>query len=367
MELCSIKNWLVIVSTLVTVFLIYQEFFTFVVTKPTTSSIEVKPLETTDLPEIVVCLQPSFNSTVLKEYGYSTTDFYSRGLQNYSEFIGWNGGKVNRKASWEILEDALFVKENTKLITSAAWFSTKNPNLQHVKIELKTLAYPYGRCFSISPPNSSSVKTNTLELHINETAIINRKHDLKVFLMDKTNSLHIYPDENEYKGSLPKINLQEDPSKKSTFKTKISRSRHVLGDPRLACKDYTSNNSYDKCIKNDLLSSFQELLGCYPPLLAKDKATMCNDKFNLSSTKLTEVRHLFLGINQHDLETKCHIPCTRNKYSTKLLHRVPDPNTRLVIVFDRTLYVTCSTFSINAQTLLLTAATWTHSWEKGRK
>ena len=95
MELCSIKNWLVIVSTLVTVFLIYQEFFTFVVTKPTTSSIEVKPLETTDLPEIVVCLQPSFNSTVLKEYGYSTTDFYSRGLQNYSEFIGWNGGKGN--------------------------------------------------------------------------------------------------------------------------------------------------------------------------------------------------------------------------------------------------------------------------------
>ena len=356
MELCSIKNWLVIVSTIVTVFLIYQEFFTFVVTKPTISSIEVKPLETTDLPEIVVCLQPSFNSTVLKEYGYSTTDFYSRGLQNYSEFIGWNGGKGNRRKSWEILEDALFVKENTKLITSAAWFSTKNPNQQHVKIELKTLAYPYGRCFSISPPKSSSVKTNTLELHINET-VLNRKHDLKVFLMDKTNSLHIYPDENEYKGSLPKINLPEDSSKKSTFKTKISRSRHVLGDPNLACKDYTSNNSYDKCIKNDLLSSFQELLGCYPPLLAKDNSTMCNDKFNLSSTKLMEVSHLFLGINQHDLETKCHIPCTRNEYSTKLLHRVPDPSTRLVIVFDRTLHVTSSTFSIDAQTLLLTAVT----------
>ena len=52
----SLKNLLTVVCGSLALFLIYQEFVTLTVTKPTTTSREERELETSDLPRVVVCL-----------------------------------------------------------------------------------------------------------------------------------------------------------------------------------------------------------------------------------------------------------------------------------------------------------------------
>ena len=92
--------------------MIGQELFTFAIVKPTTTSKEEKDLEISDLPEVVVCLEPGFDTEVLKNYGYKTLGYY-RGSMDGDKFAGWNGNENHRKSSLEILEEALIVKNST--------------------------------------------------------------------------------------------------------------------------------------------------------------------------------------------------------------------------------------------------------------
>ena len=69
-EYCSFKKVFTCVCVLLTSFLIFEELFNFLVTKPTTTSTEEKELEVSDLPEVVICVKPGFDHEVLKKYGY---------------------------------------------------------------------------------------------------------------------------------------------------------------------------------------------------------------------------------------------------------------------------------------------------------
>ena len=133
----------------------------------------------------------------------------------------------------------------------------------------------------------------------------------------------------------------------------MTRSHHVQGDPLFECTEYTLNNSYNDCLQNELLGSFHQVLGCQPPLLAKDQNSMCNERFNLSRVNYKEVIKLFLQVYHQDLKSECKTPCKTNKYTTRHLHTVPQSDTTIIaIVFDRTLDLTRSSFSISGQTFL---------------
>ena len=54
-----------------TLLLIYQELVAFTITRPTSNFEEEKKLETRDIPEVVLCFEPGFDSEVLNEYGYN--------------------------------------------------------------------------------------------------------------------------------------------------------------------------------------------------------------------------------------------------------------------------------------------------------
>ena len=53
-----------------------------------------------------------------------------------------------------------------------------------------------------------------------------------------------------------------------------------------------------------------------------------------------------------DVRFDCKIPCTRNKYSTRLLHNEPISGKKLRIVFAKTVNVDRSVYSIDSQTFL---------------
>ena len=194
--------------------------------------------------------------------------------------------------------------------------------------------------------SGATVVPNRLLLRFNEN-VFNKTTMISVYFMDKTNSLKIYPDENDISGNPLRVRLAELFNHKSTYKTKISRSHHVEGDPVLKCKEYSSTHPYNDCIEDELHDEFDKLLGCQPPLLGNDLERICNERFNVSIAKRWEIGKLFDRIHFHSGKFKCRKPCTTNKYTTTLMHTAPHPTTNLVLVFDETLEVTSSTFSID--------------------
>ena len=332
------------------------------VVRPTTTSKEEQNLRITDIPDVVICLDPAINTTVLEKFGYFAASYY-RGLSDHGNFIGWNGIENETKSSNEILDEALVVKKHFANIKTFITFAKyKNEFQQFFKavIKIKSLTLPYGRCLSITPPSvegkaNMSTLTNTLYLKFNET-IFKRYKDkgisAKIYFMGRTNSFNIYPDHSGIAGDTMKLELNKEQKYITTYKTKISRSIHVPGDPLLKCSEYTPNNTYNDCTQNELLSLFNNILGCTPPLLGTDPAMTCNERFSLSKAKEMDIEKLFLPIYQHDVRFKCRTPCITDKYTTRLLHNAPHTETMILIVFDRTLSVAHSSFSINSQTFL---------------
>ena len=137
-----------------TLILIYQELVNFSITRPTSDFKEEKKLETSDIPEIVLCLEPGFNSKVLSDYGYKAATYY-RGTMGYTtSFVGWNGGENETNSSEEILEDVLAAE--SRLLNDSTLikgkFTKDHTNFVTAQSKIRTLAYPFGRCKSFIPP-----------------------------------------------------------------------------------------------------------------------------------------------------------------------------------------------------------------------
>ena len=171
-------------------------------------------------------------------------------------------------------------------------------------------------------------------------------------MMGKTNALNIYPDETTMAGDSMEIKINRRQKYSSTYKTKITRSTHVTGDPLLQCNDYTPNNTYNDCTQNELLASFHKILDGSPPFIGKNPKDTCNERFNLSLEKEKVLENFFRPLYLHDAPFKCKTPCTFDKYTTRFLNNAPNSETVIMIVFDRIVNVEHSKFSINGETFL---------------
>ena len=346
---------------LLTLLLIGQELVNFAIVKPTVTSKEEKGLEFDDIPEVVICIEPGFDIEVLKKYGYKRTLLYYRGRRPSDlKFIGWNGDK--NKSSLDILEEALVVKQkyikDAKFITRAFYIadSWKSDSLK-AEVNLRSLAWPYGRCFSISLPDlqeAENTEKNTLYLKFDESVFKSYKDiNIKMYFMERTNSLNIHPDQSSMTGDSSTVLM----NRFRTFKTKISRSKHVQGNPHLKCTEYTLERSYNNCTNEELIGQYIDILGCIPPVLGNVFSTtpkiICNQTmFNISKEKVSKVEKLWITIFNHNLKFTCETPCTTTKYTTRLLQSVPHAFSAMHVVFDKTVDITHSTFSISEQTLL---------------
>ena len=223
---------------------------------------------------------------------------------------------------------------------------------------MRTLAYPIGRCISITCPLAYN-HLNTLYVGFNKTAFHFFKitsDKVRVLFMDKVNSLRLYPNYLEMTGERIGMSISGQKSSTISYKTKVSRFKHVQGDPLLNCGVYTKDNSYNDCIQDELLEPIEKEIGCQPPLLAKDEKRMCNKRFNVSTDQNSKIRRLFKPLYYHDTSFKlCKTPCTTNVYTTKYVQTTPSPDkdlAGLVLAFDKILEVGHSTFSIDGQTFI---------------
>ena len=104
----TIRNLITSLCSLLTVFLICQILFNYIVERPTSTSMEEKVLRSPDIPETVICADPGFDSDVLEKYGY--TLMYYRGSMNGQDFVGWNGRENESNSADAILKEALLGK-----------------------------------------------------------------------------------------------------------------------------------------------------------------------------------------------------------------------------------------------------------------
>ena len=372
-NVCSLNTLFILVCTILTLLLICQELFTFTIVKPTTSSHEERELEIADLPDVVFCLDPAFDSVNLTRFGYRR-DSYFRGSQSRhdKDFVGWNEQgeenatkilreKQKEKSSQDILIKVLvFDNELLNQLVKEAYYVRHKDGLVYVKPEMKfrILAYPYGRCLVLSPPTEhiSKMKLGALYLEVqtNGLGLRERKTKVKIFFMERSSSLLLYPDEMEMTGVKPEVKFWgENNYEIITYKVKISRAHHVQGDPLYDCAPYTIDNSFNDCVQNEVLEFFDKEINCQPPLLAKEPSLMCNRKFNVSSTKAEKITDYFWRLYVHNMKFKCRTPCSTTNFTTQLVHTTKsDDFTTLVIVFDSKVDIVHSSFKIDEQTFV---------------
>ena len=355
----SLKNCFSIISLSLTLFLIYKEVINYSITKPTVTSKEVKRLERKDLPEVVVCLVPGFNTKAMLKHNYPSLKYY-RGFNNKDKFVGWNGGGSKTTSSQDILDEILtfdtqFINDGGRLVKR---FLFMNEHVEHVssKVKPKMLYYPYGRCMAISPPtqgNTSYTKINSVYLKLNDIATFHNK-SFTLHFIDQISSLQLYPNEMEMTGDPIEIKTGR-PHLETTYKTQITRIHHTSEDPKFACKVYTADSSYNDCVQKDLLDQLDKELRCQPPLLARDRLKMCNKRFNISNkARLARINKLLKHVYFHDGESQCRPPCSSTLFNTKLIHKAPRTNNQMSveITFDNVVQVVHSTLSIDDQTFL---------------
>ena len=75
-SLFTLKNFLALVCTSLTLLLVCQELYTFSITRPTTISTEEGIIEKEDLPEVVICSEPGLDLKVVDRYGYKRDTYY---------------------------------------------------------------------------------------------------------------------------------------------------------------------------------------------------------------------------------------------------------------------------------------------------
>ena len=179
---------------------------------------------------------------------------------------------------------------------------------------------------NFSQKEMNFTKPNRLQLLFNTSAFFELglpSVKLKIFFMDKVSSPQLYIDEMEMDGRVEiPVGFHY-----YAYKTKISKSEHVKGDPLFECATYTANNSFDGCIKNELKENFAKEFECQPPPIAEDVNDMCNKKFNFSAKRSAQISNLFMHLALQDQKTRCKTPCIKNKYTTRFTYKTTFPCT----------------------------------------
>ena len=104
------RNFFTFVCSGLTFFLLTQELYNFAITKPTSTATGEEQLRASDIPDVLACLDPGFNSSAFEKHGYMLHATFYRGSMDGDKFVGWNGNE--NKSSQDILEDVFLAGDN---------------------------------------------------------------------------------------------------------------------------------------------------------------------------------------------------------------------------------------------------------------
>ena len=134
---------------LFTSYLLYEEFFTFFVKKPTyTSSSKVK-IGPQDFPDITICPFPSWDHQEMLRLRYANSFEYSKGTTHNSTMFGWSGNtsEINPES---VLDKISIIKHPTECpFTRVKMRSEEKEKSVNLKFQLTNLYHSRGRCCKV--------------------------------------------------------------------------------------------------------------------------------------------------------------------------------------------------------------------------
>ena len=344
-------------------YLIIDLFHTFLVVKPTYTSLAKRKIRPEDFPEILLCPEPSVFASALAVRGYGDGGSYFLGI-NSTELrqIGWAGNNTS--------EDVKIVADEISVLKSAQdcpggresfiYYGDTEEFIGKVQFQL-TKALTYHRCCKLIPPKTSHT---IMSIEFAWPAFNDEGHPevaVKIFLADqltssyfdlhKTIMLGDAIDSNIASG----LNWNYQPGIKN-YKVKIMEDQKLEGDPSYPCINYDAIGKYSRCIEDEMVRQNLKFINCTPPWMTDNEALWCKREYVLENVS-TGVKYLnFLkGIAISEQKTgRCLMPCTMKRFLTKDIgYRSNNRNvTGVAINFENEVEITKSSWKIDPKTLI---------------
>ena len=342
--------------------LIFDLFYTYLVVKPTYTSVERREIRAEDFPDILLCPEPSVVPFALEARGYEEGANYFLGIDNIGlRQIGWAGNNTS--------EDVKTVSDEISVLKSAKdcpggnesfiYYGDTEEFIELVQFEL-TKALTYHRCCKLIQPKTSH-PVMWIEFAwpaFNDKG--NPELAFKVFLADQLTSSYFDLHKTIMLGdgidSQKASGLMNYQVGIRNYKVKIMEDQKLEGDPNYPCIHYNAIGKYSKCIEDEMVRQNLIFLNCTPPWMTDNEVLWCKREYDFENLS-TGVKYLnFLkGIGISEQKTgRCLMPCTLKKFLTKDIgSRSNNRNiTGIGINFENEVEIMKSSWKIDSQTLI---------------
>ena len=273
----SLKLFFIILCSLA----IFQELYVFFILKPTVTSSVKTQMTNEDIPEILLCPEPSFDSEEIKNKGYADFWYYILG-QDY----GWNG--QNKTDVKELYQHISFLKSPQDCpVKNSAFFTEPSDedneptscqnSVEQIDFKIARALYPMHTCCRIA----NSEISKDLNVYGGQLAFEAAKNytfsQFKILMADKTSFSTFRHHEATTFGD--KISLSSKQGW-NTFNIKVHQEQHLENDPNYPCIDYKKPGDYDQCLEEEYLSRIRKYVNCTPPWFTENEDLWCKNGIN---------------------------------------------------------------------------------------
>ena len=326
--------------------LITEEFYNFLVLKPTYTFQEKRRIDLDDFPVITLCPHPSVDVNAMKKKGYGLFDFYFKGVFDpFNSSVSWAGNKS---------EDVKEVSKEISILKSIddcpeGQFHFED-NSSIAEFKLSRALNPYHICCQVIQPKLSEASPIvSLRLFLNNSQSL--LSYFKVFLADQLTA-SIF---DQHKTVMTGDTIASNNKGFMMYKVKIVVDEKLEGDPKYPCIDFKFKGEYAKCIENELIKQNTKFLNCSPPWMTENEDLWCRKHYKMDQKTQHNYFSNFMGaIGTSDADYgKCLIPCKRKRYEAKKIGLLEKNGTRgLIIRFDKDVEITKSSWTIDVKSLL---------------
>ena len=332
-------------------YLILEELYTFLVVKPTYTSIVKRNITAEDFPNIILCPEPGIDLTVAISKGYYGAFTYFLGSDSIIGLgqIGWGGN--NSEDVKEVFQNISILKTEEDCpmqYNSYFWYkgNLSRPYQEPMKFALTKALYPNHVCCKVEPPEFSSVyPVIGMQMTLSGETLYN------VFMADKMTASYF----DQHKKVMMGDKIVSDRHNTIIYKVQIKEDEKIQDDPKYPCIDYKIRGEYAKCLENEILKQNLEFLNCTPPWMTSNESIWCKGKYEFKvDYELFEYR-LFLGlISVSEASSgKCLVPCKLKRYWSKEIGVQKGLKNRgIMIWFEKEVEITATALTIDAQTLI---------------
>ena len=328
-------------------YLIIEEFYTFLIIKPTYTSNFKRAIKAEDFPEIIVCPMPAIDINAAKLKGYRGSLPYFMGVDSMWNLksIGWAGN--NSEDVQKVVDDISTIKtiedcpsEKSSLFWSKG--SNSSPYKSSLKFNITKALYPNHICCKVVPHNILD------PVFAMQFSFLNGS--FKVLMSDPlTNSFF---DRNKKIMQGDKIMSADNDIK--VYKVQIIQNEKLPDDPKYPCIDYKLNGEYAKCVDEEIVRQNFRFRNCTPPWMTFNKDLWCEGIQINSTLEGSDYRFFLseLSVSEGDYG-KCLVPCKTKLFMTKEIGVQSERNHRgITIWFEKDVEINYSTKAINPKTLI---------------